>query len=87
MIQVGSHIQPDGWKIGNVLEAGLPGFCPFYLKTNNPIITRLACNVELVGRVLRRRLGDYYMRVRITFIGDGEPDVVCGGWIPADQVR
>ncbi len=84
MIRVGNYIQPDGWKIGNTLAPGLPGLCSFYLRTNNPIITHLACNIEPTGRVLRRRFDAYYMRVRIIFIGDGEPDVVCGGWILAD---
>lgn len=84
MIQVGTYVWPDNWAMGNCLRKGLEGFCPFYLPTNNPIITQLACNVEITGRRPQRRCGDYYLRVRITFIGDGEPDTVCGGWIPCN---
>ena len=82
-IQVGQYVWPDGWKTGNRLQEGLEGFCPFYLPTNNPIVTSIACNVEITGRIPQKRFGDYYLRAKITFIGDGQPDTVWGGWVPA----
>lgn len=45
----------------------------------------LACNVELSGRVVRWDApglsGTPVVRVRVTFVGDGEPDQVVGGWV------
>ena len=85
-IQVGTYVEPDGWGIGAVLEKGLEGFCPFYLPTHsNGPIKHLAVTVEVTGRVPRRRCGGYYARVRIVFVGDGEPDVVHGGWVPYED--
>lgn len=80
---IGTYVKPDGWHIGNVLKKGLDGFCDYYLLTNNNVIKELAVNVEITGRTRRRISGDYYVRVKITFVGDCEPDTVSGGWIPA----
>lgn len=80
-IKVGSYIKPDGWAYGELLKPGLDLFCPFYLPTNSGgPIKELAVKVEITGRIPRRIMGGYYLRVRITFIGDCEPDTVVGGW-------
>jgi len=48
------------------------------------LIPDLAVNVSVTGRVIRRdvpnMLGQPVVRVRITFVGDDEPDYTCGGW-------
>jgi hypothetical protein len=84
-LQVGSYIEPDHWRIGNLLRPGLEGFCQYYLPTacGGPV-KEVAVNVEITGRKPRRRAGDFYLRVKITFVGDGEPDTTTGGWTPCD---
>lgn len=48
----------------------------------------IACNVEIVGRALRKRHGDVWVRVKITWVGDEEPDVESRGWLlMPDQLR
>ena len=84
VVTVGKYVRPDGWTCGNFLQKGLEGFCPFYLPTNNSVIRQLACNVEITGRVFRK---NGLLRCRITFIGDGESNTVCGGWIGGFSVR
>jgi hypothetical protein len=82
-IKVGTYVRPDGWGLGNCLTAGLEGFCDFYLPTNSGgPIKEVAVNVEVTGRTMQRREGSYWVRVKITFVGDGEPDVVVRGWTP-----
>ena len=41
----------------------------------------IACNVEITGRTIQRRYGSSSVRVRVTFVGDGEPDEVAYGWL------
>ncbi len=47
------------------------------IETNKPVSASLAVRVERTGRVPNR---DGYYRGKITFVGDGEPDVVTRGW-------
>lgn len=83
-VGVGTYVEPEQWGIGNKLNAGLEGFCDYYLPTNSGgPIKEVAVNVEITGRTRIRRSGGYYVRVKITFLGDGEPDVITGGWTPA----
>lgn len=81
--QVGHFVYPDGWNgISGVLKPGLEGFCPFYITTNsNGPIKELACRIEITGRTWQRRGGISVVRCKITFVGDCEPDVICGGYI------
>lgn len=48
----------------------------------------LAVRVEVTGRTVRHTVaglaGVGVVRARITFVGDGEPDEVTGGWIRAE---
>jgi len=55
------------------------------LDNSNPsTIPSLAVNVVVTGRTWQRRQGDYYVRVEIEFVGDGEPSVFAGGWMLRD---
>jgi hypothetical protein len=79
--QVDRYVKPDGWTFGSRLADG-GSFSPFRLPTNSGgPIKSLAVNVETTGRTLQRVQGERMVRVRITFIGDGEPDTVSGGWM------
>ena len=82
-VDVGSYIQPENWSIGGILRPGLDGFCQYYLPTNSGgPIKEVAVNVEITGRTWRRRNGGLYVRVKITFVGDCEDDVIAYGWTP-----
>ena len=81
-VDVGPYITPDNWGIGNCLTKGLEGFCDYYLPVNSGgPIKEVAVNIEITGRTRQRRNGDYYVRVKITFVGDGEPDTITHGWV------
>ncbi len=63
----------DDW---NAAEFRLPGY---------PGTPAVAVNVETTGRTVRT-IGAAFppvVRVRITFVGDGEPDVTVAGWMMA----
>ena len=82
-IKVRTVIRPDGWPLGGILKPGLAGFCQFYLPTNSDgPIKELAVNVEVTGRTPQKREGSYHIRIKITFVGDGEKDTVVRGWTP-----
>lgn len=42
-----------------------------------------AVNVTVTGRTIQRRGpgGGRWVRIRVTFVGDGEPNVNRGGWL------
>ena len=44
----------------------------------------IACNVEITGRTFQYRGGTYYVRIRMIWVGDGEPDTDCPGWLKVD---
>ncbi len=75
---VGDYVRVDGWKMGELLVEGMPGFCEYYLPTGYSAgITQVAVNITVTGRTEQR---DGY-RCRITFIKEDEPNESCGGWI------
>ncbi len=84
-ITVGTYVKPENWPIGENLEPGLDGFCDFYLPTGHrkPLPEVIAVNVKVTGRTPQRFAGDLWLRVKITFVGDGEPDTYTGGWVLA----
>ena len=83
-VDVGTYVEPEKWGIGNLLKPGLAGFCDYYLPTNSGgLIKELAVNVTITGRKRVHRQGSYWGRVKVTFVGDGEPDVTTGGWVHA----
>lgn len=78
--EVGSVVWPDNWSLSEKL---LPGddFSTFRIPCGSPIYESLAVEVEVTGRTLKRKAGDLWVRVRIVFPGDGEPDVEHRGWM------
>jgi hypothetical protein len=82
--RVGSYIKPKHWPLGSCLAAG-DSFSPFRLPTNSEgPIKSLAVRVEVSGRKLGRaagRAGGLTVAVKITFVGDGEPDTVTSGYM------
>lgn len=78
--RVGLMIRPENWAMSSIL---LPGddFSPFRIRTSNDIIPSLACRVEVTGRTFQKDKGCRVVRVKITFVGDGEPDQFCRGFM------
>lgn len=79
-----SYVVPDQWRFGGRLQPSDWSPAEFYLPTNQAVITALATNVTVTGRTLQRREGDWYVRCRIEFVGDGEPSTFVGGWLKVD---
>lgn len=78
--KLGSVIQPDEWRLSGRLIVG-DDFSRFRLTTNNGIVTSLPVRVEVTGRTIQYKNGERTVRVRITFLHDGEPDVTTGGFM------
>lgn len=78
--KVGSTIKPDGWKLDGKVIAG-DDFSEFRLTTNNGLCRSLPARFEVTGRTTQRIEGNYWVRVRITILNDGEPDTVFGGYL------
>ena len=79
--KIGRYVCPDKWSIGECLIAG-DNFSSFRLPTNNNgPIKSLAVEIKITGRTLRRVNGIRCVRVKIIFVGDCEPNQVCGGWM------
>ena len=84
-VDVGTYVKPDGWTYGSVLKPGLNGFCDYYLPTNSGgPIKEIATNIIVTGRQRRRVMGDWFVRAKIIFVGDGEPNTETSGWVAAN---
>lgn len=84
-VKVGSCIRPDGWRFGERLTVSDWNKAQFRLPTGSSgPIKSLAVNVTITGRTWQRREGDLWVRVRVEFVGDGEPSVFVGGWMLRD---
>lgn len=85
--KVGMAIEGDGWRFGYTLldceqKEPVPGFsgADFRIESMTTGESR-AVNVAITGRVPTTRLGSHWLRCKITFVGDCEPDTVVKGWI------
>lgn len=88
-VQVGSEIYVDGWEPAPMLlQASEWDGAQFYLPTfsglrGGPIKT-IACNVTITGRTPQTPFGKGgadCVRVKIEFVGDGEPSTFVSGWM------
>lgn len=94
--QIGSYIEPDRWSYGNKLVASDWDEAQFRLLTQyraggayTPTpsgYVEVAVNVEVTGRTLQRRKFGLWVRVRITFVGDCEPDETVSGWMIVENL-
>jgi hypothetical protein len=84
--RIGDFVSPDNWNLGGKLITG-GTFSTFRIPTNLPVITDIAAEVEVSGRKFHTTgMGNYKVRVKITFPGDNEPDVVTRGWMFRDSL-
>lgn len=79
--KIGSFIKPDYWPTGERLTEG-DSFSTFRIPVSSDgPIKSLAVEIQVTGRTVQRKSGNYHVRVKITFPGDGEPDTVTHGWM------
>lgn len=85
-VKIGSYVRPDGWTYGAHLVDSEWNMAQFYLPTNsNGPVKSLAVNVTITGRTLRRKDDNDCIRVKIEFVGDGEPSTFTKGWLKVDD--
>lgn len=84
-VKAGSQIRIDGWGLCHKILTAceVPELAAFRVQSNGG---NLAVNVTIVGRTLQRvpyegHAG--YVRVKIEFVGDGEPSTFNHGWLLA----
>lgn len=81
-VKVGSVIKPDEWRFPEKLVASDWDAAQFRIPcTNGGPIKLLAVNVKITGRTWQRRECEYWVKVQIEFVGDGEPSTYSGGWM------
>ena len=85
--KVGLWVWPDEWELGDHLQPCDDwSEADFRLKAARVGID-LACKVDVTGRTIRQAPGTSvrkFVRVKITFVGDGEADTETGGWMRID---
>lgn len=85
---IGDYIMPDGWRgYGSTLEEGVhhkdspwPG-CSFYLPSAQYENVGSAVIIKVTGRTIRYFKEGPWIRVRIEWVGDGEPSNFDGGFM------
>lgn len=87
--KVGTYVILDGRQVGECL---LP--CDDWddadFRWPNPIpewrtSRAIACNVHVTGRTVQYRMGSFWVRCTVEWVGDGEPNTSCKGWIFFDN--
>jgi hypothetical protein len=84
--KVGTFVLPGSWSFGEKLTASDWDKAKFRLGRRDGVQS-VAVNVVLTGGTLQRRSGNLWIRAKITFVGDGEPDQVVGGWVLAETAK
>lgn len=82
--KVGSYVEPDGWRFGGRLLPETWEAASFRLPTGLTTVTSLAVNVKVTGTMYRYRRGSRWVRVKVEFVGDGEPSRFRGAWMKVD---
>lgn len=79
----GAYILMDNWRPSDCLMEG-DSFSPFRLNSNHAGQS-FALSIEITGRTYRRFESCNWVRIKITFPGDGEPDSYTKGWLLLDD--
>ena len=87
---IGDYVTPDYWPIGECLkasdgwkDASFPG-CQFRLPCGTHLGYELAVNIKVTGKphyILSYGGSRCRSRIKIEFVGDGEPSEYTGGWL------
>lgn len=86
-VKVGATIDIEGRQWSEELVAcEVPEFAPYRFPSqtlrNVTGCVGLACRVEITGRTFQFRAGKVlWVRCKVVFVGDGEPDTEVAGWL------
>ena len=80
-IKIGTRVWIDGWRLPQPLLPSDWEAAPFRIESFNYVGTTRAVKVEITGRTRQWKSGEPWMRAKVTFVGDGEPDVELRGWV------
>jgi hypothetical protein len=86
--EAGMFVQPDNWGGGNKLATCEEwDAADFRLDSWNYTDVSFGVNIEITGRTIQweRTWWQRRVRVRIEFVGDGEPSTFSGGWLWIDN--
>ena len=85
-VEVGTLIHPDEWTGPAKLQSAYWDEAEFYLPSYRYDNVVMAVNIKVTGRTFQRRpFSDRnWVRVQITFIGDGEESTFSPGWMSPD---
>ena len=79
--KLGSWVTPDGWQLGGgTLVESDWNKADFRLTTSHEGL-ELAVKVEVSGRKVHFTSTGSRVRVKVTFLGDCEPDTETHGWM------
>jgi len=87
--KAGDWVQIDGGSSGKMLEASGDSFTALRLPVlNGGPIKSLAVRVEVTGRKTHypTSWGYSWVRVKVTFVGDGDPDTYAGARLYSPDV-
>jgi hypothetical protein len=80
-------VKPDQWQFGELLAESDWSKAEFYLRSHRYADVTYAVSVAVTGRkAVRLTGGNYWRRVQITFVHDGEEPSTTGGYIPESDV-
>jgi len=80
--RAGDTVKPKWWSAFGVLVDSGDSFSRLRLTTFNSIYKTLAVKVKVTGRVpVQSGYLEGAYRCQVTFLGDGGPDVIAGGYI------
>ena len=79
--RAGLQVIPDGWDFAEPMIDCDWDAADFRIWNGRSLYPQLAANVEITGRTIRWTTGLIrpFVRVRITWVGDGEPNRTQGG--------
>jgi hypothetical protein len=84
--EAGRAILVDGWEghcSQHLEDCENPEFAAFRLPSGRYTDVAYACEIEVTGRVAQKRPydGRMWVRVRITWVKDGEENTSSAGWM------
>jgi len=88
--QIHDYLVPDQWGVGEWLkpsdgfsDSSFPG-CQFRVPSSQYPYYELAINLKVTGKphtIYVNNRQSYKSRVKVEFVGDGEPSTYSGGWL------
>jgi len=81
--EINDQVMLDSWRVSETLLDSEWDKAQFYLTMPRTRMKR-AVNITVTGRTFQKPNGKYgpeAVRIKIEFVGDGEPSTFAGGWL------